>query len=244
MKDHVSKLCQSCYFQLRQIRTIRHSLSPSAICTLVHAFISAHASTFQTASSTSSVGPELLSVSDSEAREIRPDRSCNPTRPSLAANPSSYTFQDERHHKKLSCGPSSRVLGRALPSYSTKSRRGATYDRRHKFDQLLVPRFRKERTGRRGFLHLIPTTVELISSRHSNSIRGASSVQKETENSSHAAVHFSPLRIYVTSATSTISHIRFSSYKKTKAIINYSMDVRLLNCCYIAIAANITKSFV
>ena len=38
-KDHVSKLCQSCYFQLRQIRTIRHSLSPSAIRTLVHAFI-------------------------------------------------------------------------------------------------------------------------------------------------------------------------------------------------------------
>ena len=36
---HVSKLCQSCYFQLRQIRTIRHSLSPSAIRTLVHAFI-------------------------------------------------------------------------------------------------------------------------------------------------------------------------------------------------------------
>ena len=39
MKDHVSKLCQSCYYQLRQIRTIRHSLSPSAIRTLVHAFI-------------------------------------------------------------------------------------------------------------------------------------------------------------------------------------------------------------
>ena len=39
MKDHVSKLCQSCYFQLRQILTIRHSLSPSAIRTLVHAFI-------------------------------------------------------------------------------------------------------------------------------------------------------------------------------------------------------------
>ena len=68
-------------------------------------------------SRSSSVGPELLGASDSEAQEIRPDLSCNPTRPSLAANPSSYTFQDERHHKKLSCGPSSRVLGRALPSY-------------------------------------------------------------------------------------------------------------------------------
>ena len=42
MKDHVSKLYQSCYYQLRQIRTIRHSLSPSAIRTLVHAFICSH----------------------------------------------------------------------------------------------------------------------------------------------------------------------------------------------------------
>ena len=47
MKDHVSKLCQSCYFQLRQIRASRH---PPFVpwCTP----LSAHASTFQTASST------------------------------------------------------------------------------------------------------------------------------------------------------------------------------------------------
>ena len=39
MKDHITKVCQSCYYQLRQIRTVRHSLTPSAIQTLVHAFI-------------------------------------------------------------------------------------------------------------------------------------------------------------------------------------------------------------
>ena len=39
MKDYVTKLCQSCYYQLRQIRTVRHSLTSSAIQTLVHAFI-------------------------------------------------------------------------------------------------------------------------------------------------------------------------------------------------------------
>ena len=39
MKDHITKLCQSCYYQLRQIRTVRHSLKSSAIQTLVHAFI-------------------------------------------------------------------------------------------------------------------------------------------------------------------------------------------------------------
>ena len=35
----ITKLCQSCYYQLRQIRTVRYSLTPSAIQTLVHAFI-------------------------------------------------------------------------------------------------------------------------------------------------------------------------------------------------------------
>ena len=39
MKDHITKLCQSCYYQLHQIRTVRHSLTSSAIQTLVHAFI-------------------------------------------------------------------------------------------------------------------------------------------------------------------------------------------------------------
>ena len=39
MKDHITKLCQSCYYQLRQIHTVRHSLTSSAIQTLVHAFI-------------------------------------------------------------------------------------------------------------------------------------------------------------------------------------------------------------
>ena len=38
MKDHITKLCQSCYCQLRQIRPVRHSLTSSAIQTLVHAF--------------------------------------------------------------------------------------------------------------------------------------------------------------------------------------------------------------
>ena len=39
MKDHITKLCQSCYYQLRQIRTVRHSLTQTAIQTLVHAFV-------------------------------------------------------------------------------------------------------------------------------------------------------------------------------------------------------------
>jgi hypothetical protein len=40
MSDHVASVCRSCYFQLRQLRQIKGSLTSDAIKTLVHAFIS------------------------------------------------------------------------------------------------------------------------------------------------------------------------------------------------------------
>jgi len=40
MADHIAAVCQSGFFQLRQLRLIRQSLTPVAVKTLVHAFIS------------------------------------------------------------------------------------------------------------------------------------------------------------------------------------------------------------
>jgi len=40
MADHIAAVCQSGFFQLRQLRSIRQSLTPVAVKTLVHAFIS------------------------------------------------------------------------------------------------------------------------------------------------------------------------------------------------------------
>jgi len=40
LKAHVSSLCRKCYFELRQLRQIRSSLSPEARKGLVHAMIS------------------------------------------------------------------------------------------------------------------------------------------------------------------------------------------------------------
>jgi len=40
MADHIAAVCRSGFFQLRQLRSIRQSLMPAAIKTLVHAFIS------------------------------------------------------------------------------------------------------------------------------------------------------------------------------------------------------------
>jgi hypothetical protein len=40
MADQVAALCRSCFFQLRQLRTVRCSLTADALATLIHAFIS------------------------------------------------------------------------------------------------------------------------------------------------------------------------------------------------------------
>jgi len=37
--QHINLLCRSCYYQLRQLRVVSRSLSPSAASTLVHAFV-------------------------------------------------------------------------------------------------------------------------------------------------------------------------------------------------------------
>ena len=40
MSDHVTSLCRSCFFQLRQLQQVRSSLTTETTETLVHAFIS------------------------------------------------------------------------------------------------------------------------------------------------------------------------------------------------------------
>ena len=39
MVDHITKLSQVCFFHLRRIRVMRHSLTRNALLTLVHAFV-------------------------------------------------------------------------------------------------------------------------------------------------------------------------------------------------------------
>ena len=38
-RQHINLLCRSCYYQLRQLRVISRSLTPTAASTLVHAFV-------------------------------------------------------------------------------------------------------------------------------------------------------------------------------------------------------------
>ena len=138
--------------------------------------LSAHASTFQTASSTGRA--RIFSIVFS--RSWTPQRvwfwnSGNTTRSQPQSDATFTGCQSKLVYasrwtssqeivlwvKLQSTWPSSAVL-------STKSWRGATYDRRHKFS-LLVPRFRKERTGRRGFSisspqlwNLLPVDIRIL----------------------------------------------------------------------------------
>ena len=80
MKDHITKLCQSCYYQLRQIRTVRHSLISSAIQTLVHAFICTRVDFSNSLLYGTSAYPldRLQSVLNSAARLILRIDKCDP----------------------------------------------------------------------------------------------------------------------------------------------------------------------
>ena len=208
MKDHVSKLCQSCYLQLRQLRTIRHSLSPSAIRTLVNALICSRIdfSNSLLYGTSTYLLDRLQSVLNSSARLILRLGKYDPISAAIRRELHWLPIQ-ARIRFKMNAITRNCLVGQAPEYLAELCRPINEVPARRKLRsaaqvQLLVLRFRKEHTGRRGFSISSPQ-LEFTSSRLSNSIRGASSVQKETENSSHAAVHFSPLRIYVTSATST-----------------------------------------
>jgi hypothetical protein len=62
MSDHVASVCRSCYFQLRQLRQIKGSLTSDAIKTLVHAFISSRLDYCKS---------QLVGVSDDGLRKLQ-----------------------------------------------------------------------------------------------------------------------------------------------------------------------------
>ena len=175
MKDHVSKLCQSCYFQLRQIRTIRHSLSPSAIRTLVHAFICSRIdfSNRLLYGTSAYLLDRLQSVLNSSARLILKIGKYDPISTAVRRDLHWLPIQ-ARIQLKLNVITRNFLVGQA-PAYLTElchsineipARRNLQSATQV---QLLVPRFRKERSGRRGFSisspqlwNLLPADIRLL----------------------------------------------------------------------------------
>ena len=179
MKDHITKLCQSCYYQLRQIRTVRHSLTSSAIQTLVHAFICTRVdfSNSLLYGTSAYLLDRLQSVLNSAARLILRIGKYDPISAAIRRD-LHWLPIPFRIRYKLNSITSNCLAGRA-PEYLIElchsvndipARRNL---RSSSQAQLLVPRYRKERSGRRGFSvsspqlwNLLPADIRLLHNEH------------------------------------------------------------------------------
>jgi hypothetical protein len=158
MGDHITKLSQVCFFHLRRIRVVRHSLTRNALLTLVHAFVCSrldfcnsamfgvHSYLLDRLQSILNAAARLIlqihkfsSISSAIRDELHwlPVQSrivfkqCLLVRSCLAGSAPSYLAE--------LCIPVSSVTGRRQNLRSAS--RGT----------LVVPRVRTERYGRRGF---------------------------------------------------------------------------------------------
>ena len=179
MKDHITKLCQSCYYQLRQIRTVRHSLTSSAIKTLVHAFVCARVDFSNSLLYGSSVYllDRLQSVLNSAARLILKIGKYDPIAATIRRDlhwlPNQYRIQFKVNSITRNC-----LAGRAPEYLSELCHSVNDIPARHNLRsssqvQLLIPRFRKERSGRRGFSvsspqlwNLFPANIRFLHNEH------------------------------------------------------------------------------
>ena len=179
MKDHITKLCQSCYYQLRQIRTVRHSLTSSAIQTLVHAFICTRVdfSNSLLYGTSAYLLDRLQSVLNSAARLILRIGKYDPISAAIRRD-LHWLPVPFRIRYKLNSITSNCLAGRA-PEYLIElchsvtdipARRNLRSSSRV---QLLVPRYRKERSGKRGYSvsspqlwNLLPVDIRLLHNDH------------------------------------------------------------------------------
>ena len=157
MEGHVSKLCQSCFFQLRRLRSIRHSLSRHALLTLVHAFISSRLDFCNSVlyGISAYLLDRLQSILNAAARLIlkisKYDHISGAMRDELHWLP-----VPQRINYKI-CLLVRNCLTGAGPVYLSESCSLVSTDvgRRHlrsaARSDLLEPRYRLERYGRRGF---------------------------------------------------------------------------------------------
>ena len=180
MKDHITKLSQSCYYQLCQIRAVRHSLTQTAIQTLVHAFVCTCIDFANSLLYGTSVYllDRLQSVLNSAARLILKIGKYDPISSAIRRGDLHWLPIRFRVHFKLNSITSNCLAGQA-PEYLTElchsvndipARRNL---RSSSQVQLLVTRFRKEQSGRRGFSvsspqlwNLLPVDIQLHHDEH------------------------------------------------------------------------------
>jgi len=85
MADHVAAVCRSCYYQLRQLRSVARSLSAEAVKAVVHAFISSRLDYCNSLLTGVNDGllRRLQSVQNAAARLVTGTRRCEHITPAL-----------------------------------------------------------------------------------------------------------------------------------------------------------------
>ena len=157
LEDHITKLSQSCFFQLRRLRSVRHSLTKKSMLTLIHAFVCSRLdycnSVFYGAAA--SQLDRLQSILNAAARLVLGI----PKYGHISA-----AIHDDLHWLPVQfrinfklCLLVRNCLANAAPAYLTEFviRVSACAGRGHlrsaAKNDLVVPRCRTERFGRRGF---------------------------------------------------------------------------------------------
>ena len=153
MTDHVAALCRSCSFQLRQIRSIRRSLTSDARKTLVNAFVMSRLDYCNSLCQDINEGllNKLQHIQNAAARlvtdtEIRSYHSCS-SRFALAPNSSKNRLQAGDHGLQMSARFVSFLFCRGLHTAVCHSWSAAPAGRL----ELLVPRTRTVIFGPRAF---------------------------------------------------------------------------------------------
>ena len=202
MKDHITKLCQ--------IRTVRHSLTSSAIQTLVHAFICTRVdfSNSLLYGTSACLLDRLQSVLNSAARLILRLGKYDPISAAIRRDlhwlPVPFRIQYKFNSITRNClaGRAPEYLIELCHSVNDIPQQGATFGCRLN----LVPpgpSISEETIRSTRLFRLLTTAVELTSYRHPTSTQRNSTLPEETQNSLHATVHVMPLRIDVNSVIST-----------------------------------------
>ena len=120
MADHVAAVCRSCYYQLRQLRSVARSLSAEAVKEVVHAFISSrldYCNSLVTGVNDGLLRPvrRLQSVQNAAALLVTGTRRCEhitlalrqlhwlPVRQRIQYKLASLAFRALSHNRQLPC---------------------------------------------------------------------------------------------------------------------------------------------
>jgi len=153
MRHHVDNVMCSCFFQLRQLRSVRRSLTHEALPTLVHAFTSSCVDYCNAV--LHGVIRRLQSVLHAAARlitGIRRNEHITPTLRDTLQLPISQriTFKIALMMFDCSCGRRPKYSGDVYTAVHTVAARSRLRSADH--DEIVVPRSRSTRCGCRSFL--------------------------------------------------------------------------------------------